>query len=562
MNERLKNITADAKDKWSRWKPLQKAIAAGIIVVVIIAVFFLVRGSSKSADVRLFNSAISDQDVLDSISFRLDEANVKYHVQDGIIYVSDDKIARKWRPQLVTEGLVPNNLNAYSVFGETDWTRNDFDDEVKWLQAMETRLRDNLRQIDGILDATVNLNFPKESLYASNQKPVTASVTIKTAGTLERKAVQGINSLCLKSVEGILQENLVILDGNGTVLNDFEGMAESDALTLREREQRLRTKWEAQYSSRVLEQLNAIFTDRVHVANMTVEMDFSSEVNDSTEYSGITIIPDNPDTVYDDSRVVDSLVVSEESIKKDYTGTAYNPEGIAGPEGQNPPVYSDAQNTIGKSTEEGVKRNYALNSKTSHTERKPEPGRRTISVNIDSKWVREIDSSGSYVVDENNRIKRTRVDLTPEELANARRIVCDAVGYNERRGDSVTVENIPNDHDKEFEQEDIAYMKKLQRNKTILLALIGVAAILVAFILFRVISREIERKRRLREEEALRRQREEREKALWEAKDSGMEVTMSVEERKRAELQESAIAMAKEHPEDVAMLIRTWLMEE
>ena len=26
--------------------------------------------------------------------------------------------------------------------------------------------------------------------------------------------------------------------------------------------------------------------------------------------------------------------------------------------------------------------------------------------------------------------------------------------------------------------------------------------------------------------------------------------------------QENAISMAKEHPEDVAMLIRTWLMEE
>ena len=46
------------------------------------------------------------------------------------------------------------------------------------------------------------------------------------------------------------------------------------------------------------------------------------------------------------------------------------------------------------------------------------------------------------------------------------------------------------------------------------------------------------------------------------AKEEGMEVSMSVEERKRAELQENAIAMAKEHPEDVAMLIRTWLMEE
>ena len=71
-----------------------------------------------------------------------------------------------------------------------------------------------------------------------------------------------------------------------------------------------------------------------------------------------------------------------------------------------------------------------------------------------------------------------------------------------------------------------------------------------------------ERRRRLREEEILRRQQAEREKALWEAKQDGMEVTMSVEERKRAELQENAIAMAKEHPEDVAMLIRTWMMEE
>ena len=87
--------------------------------------------------------------------------------------------------------------------------------------------------------------------------------------------------------------------------------------------------------------------------------------------------------------------------------------------------------------------------------------------------------------------------------------------------------------------------------------------VLVTFIIFRFVSREMERRRRLREEEILRRQQAEREKALWEAKQDGMQdVTMSVEERKRAELQENAIAMAKEHPEDVAMLIRTWLMEE
>ena len=78
----------------------------------------------------------------------------------------------------------------------------------------------------------------------------------------------------------------------------------------------------------------------------------------------------------------------------------------------------------------------------------------------------------------------------------------------------------------------------------------------------RLISRELERRRRLREEEMLRRQQAEREKALWDARQEGMEVTMSVEERKRAELLETAIAMSKEHPEDVAMLLRTWMMEE
>ena len=74
--------------------------------------------------------------------------------------------------------------------------------------------------------------------------------------------------------------------------------------------------------------------------------------------------------------------------------------------------------------------------------------------------------------------------------------------------------------------------------------------------------REVERRRRLKEEERLRNQQLEREKRLWDAEQAGMEVSMSVEERKRLELQENAINMAKEHPEDVALLIRTWLMEE
>ncbi|MBO4640779.1 MAG: flagellar M-ring protein FliF, partial [Treponema sp.] len=110
--------------------------------------------------------------------------------------------------------------------------------------------------------------------------------------------------------------------------------------------------------------------------------------------------------------------------------------------------------------------------------------------------------------------------------------------------------------------EDAAYFARIQRQRMIVLILIAVVVVLLGFILFRVISKEIERRRREREARLLAEQQAARERALWDAKDEGMEVTMSVEETRRMELQENAITMAKEHPEDVAMLIRTWLMEE
>jgi flagellar M-ring protein FliF len=41
-----------------------------------------------------------------------------------------------------------------------------------------------------------------------------------------------------------------------------------------------------------------------------------------------------------------------------------------------------------------------------------------------------------------------------------------------------------------------------------------------------------------------------------------MDVSISVEERTRLELQEAVANMTKEHPEDAAQLIRTWLLED
>ena len=163
---------------------------------------------------------------------------------------------------------------------------------------------------------------------------------------------------------------------------------------------------------------------------------------------------------------------------------------------------------------------------------------------------------------ETGAFERSYTPVSEEDLAQITQLVQGAIGYNRERGDIVTVTNIAFDRSEEFAAEDEAYRKAQRTRNAILFSLIGVAAVLILFILVRFISRELERRKRLREEEMLRKQQAEREQALWDAKEQGVEVTMSVEERRRAELQENAIALAKEHPEDVAMLIRTWLMEE
>ncbi len=571
MNEWFNKTFGSIKEKWGKWTIVQKIILGAIVVIILAAIVLLMSVSSKPSSVRLFNSPVTDQNIRDDIILRLDTANVKTYVSDdGYISVDNEAIARKWRSKLVAEGYEPSEKDPWSLFDTTKWTRNSFDDKVNWQRAMQDVVKDHIEQLDGIRSANVVLSIPEKELFADDQTPVTASVVLFAkpgSDILENKQqIKGIQHLIMRSVDGLTEDNILIMNGaTGDEINDFEGMADSDRISNIEKQEKLIRRLESEYSSRVLNELQSTFTDkRVKVTSMTIDMDMSEKTSTSKAYSGITIKPDNPNTVYDDSEVVHSLVLSEEVVDRKFTGTGYNPEGPAGVEGQNPPVYSDMSNVVGQSTENGQKRNYALNETNSSEKVSPQKGRRTIAVNIDGVWKYPLyDENGKVRLDPSSGgFYREYVPISEEELNKVTQLVRDAIGYDVQRGDSVTVTNIQFDRTEEFKEEDAAYIKSEKTKKTIFFGIIGLIVVLVAFIGFRLISREIERRRRLREEEILRKQQAEREQALWDARNEGMEVTMSVEERKRAELQENAIAMAKEHPEDVAMLIRTWLREE
>ena len=565
MNEWLKKNLDSTKDKWSKWSGVQKIIAAVIVVVVIGAVVLLVTTSTKPSTTRLFNAPINDDKARDAILTRLDEDHIKAYVSaDNYISVEDSATAKKYRTILISEGLVPSDMDPYDIFNVSKWARTDFNNQVDWQHAQELLVKRQLESLDAIREANVTLAIPEESWITSNQNPVTASVSLsaKGSGEFSKVQVQAFQRLIATAVEGLSEENITIVNSRtGEQINDFAGMEESDRLSNIDRGLKIIQQKEDEYKGKVYNGLKRIYNDRVEVINLKIDMDLSEDNRSERVYSGITIVPDNPDTPYDDSVTVEKITLSEETITKEFTGTGYNPEGPAGVEGQNPPVYSDMSNVVGKSTEEGVKRNYALNESNRQRNVTPNIDRITVAVNIDGMWKKSYDEKGHLVIEE-GEIKREYIPVSQEELAQVELLVRDSIGYSGAKGYSVTVTNIARDRTEEFEAENKAAIAAMNRNRTIMLSLVGIAVILIAFIVFRAVSREIERRRRLAEEARIRQQEEERQRALLEAQQQGMEVTMSVEERKRAELQENATAMAKEHPEDVAMLLRTWIMEE
>jgi flagellar M-ring protein FliF len=378
-----------------------------------------------------------------------------------------------------------------------------------------------------------------------------------------RKKVEGIQKILKFAVPGLRDENIVITDQAGNVLNDFAGMAAMDRIRLIEQERKLVSKQENEYRDKILKSLQSTYgVDRVRDLNVKIDMDMSRREVNTEEFFPVTIRPRTPGLPYDDSEIVPSVTRSRYTATTDYSGTGWNPEGPPGVEGQTMPVFRDMSNLTGTVRQDINQSNEELNRRVTQEEKSPGIDRVTVSVNIDGTWKWKYDEKGKPVIGSNGSIEREYVSVTPEDLRKTQEWIQSAIGYSAARQDSVTVQNIAFDRTAQFAEEDAAYFRRQQVKTTVIVFISGLVFLFLIFVLFRAITREIERRKRLAEEERARREAAMRENALLQAEEEGMDVSISVEERTRLELQENVANMAKEHPEDVAQLIRTWLLEE
>lgn len=568
MNEWLKKTLERLKTLWGSWGLVQKLILAGVIVAVIAGVVVLVSVSGAPTQVRLISTPIKSDDELRRITSRLDQEGIGFSVGEGnVLYVKDEAVRARANAILLREDLIPRGTDPWAVFSIDRFTVTDFERNINLRKAIIQEVTKHIESISDIDKANVVIEIPADKLFTADQKPVTASIIIypKPGSDIStnRKKLEGIQKIIRFAVSGLKDENIVITDQNGLQLNDFAGLEDFDRIERTKREQQLVQRQEAYYRAAVLKALQQIYTpDRVRDLNIKIDMDMSKKSVSTEEHFPFTLKPDNPVTPYDDSVIQPSVRLSTERTTYEYQGTGFNPEGPAGMEGQTAPAYKDLQNMVGKATQTHSIENEALNTRSSIEDRSPGIDRVTVSVNIDGVWKWKYNDRGQPVIRADGGIDREYVAIEQADLDAATALVRDAIGYDRMRGDSVTVRNIQFDRSVQFKSEDEAFLKRQQTNRLVLYSLIGVAFLLVAFIVFRLASRELERRRRIAEEKRALEQQMLRENAIRQAEEQNIEVSMSVEERKRLDLQEHAINMAKEHPEDVAQLIRTWLREE
>jgi flagellar M-ring protein FliF len=278
------------------------------------------------------------------------------------------------------------------------------------------------------------------------------------------------------------------------------------------------------------------------------------------EYSPIAV---KPATRYEPATYAEHVARSTQTTEEHFQGTGFNPEGPPGQEGQTPPAYKDLSNLVGKYDKSLATTNYEINEKVTNAENRPWDIKRiSTGVAIDGIWKDQYDKNGRVLLNTDGSIDREFTSVTDEEIQKAKSLIQGAIGYSKDRGDVINVEAMKFDRSAQFEREDSVYRRQLSMRRTLISILIGIGAILVIAFIYRLVAKEMERRRRLREEELARQHQAMREAALRTAEEQGVEVELSVEDRARLEMQENAVNMAREHPEDVAQLIRTWLVEE
>ena len=195
---------------------------------------------------------------------------------------------------IVESGLYDQNVGL-EIFDKGDFTSTKEDKKIRLVRAMNGELARLIKRIDGIQDASVFISIPEQSMFAANQKPVTATVqlTVSVGQTLNMSTIKAVSNLLLGSVSGLTASNISITDTNGHVYNSLVD-AQSEMLErLQQNDKYMQEKVQAQLNRLVGNGKYVVtvstFLKQAPVEKFTISYDPNSKtsVNEQTFSEGL-----------------------------------------------------------------------------------------------------------------------------------------------------------------------------------------------------------------------------------------------------------------------------------
>lgn len=418
----------------SNQKKLGLILAAAAIIALLAGALMW----SQSPDYRVLYNNVSDQDGAAIIS-ALQQMNVpyKFSASGGAILIPDKQV-HEVRLRLAGQGLPKGGLPGFELMENQKFGSSQFLEQVNYQRALEGELARSVQSLSAVQSARIHLAIAKPSVFSREKQQPSVSVLLNLypGRVLGVDQVSAIVHLMSSSVPNLPVKNVTVVDQNGNLLstqNENNQDKRFDAKQLQYIQE-----LEENYIRRIETILTPI-TGATNVrAQVTADLDFSRVERAEEIY--------RPNNTESDA----AAIRSQQTLEAISTGSKID-GGIPGALTNRPPEPAIAPVDIeGKKAADGEEEESA-GDKTppSPTDQKKES---TINYEVD-KTVQHIQQSTGNIkrlsaavvlnyrkkLNENGEV--VYEPLTAEEIKEINSLVKEAMGYNERRGDSLTVTN-------------------------------------------------------------------------------------------------------------------------
>lgn len=403
-------------------------------VVFLVGAIAAMAWYAQRPDWKVLFSGMDTRDA-QQVSQELAAAGIAYRISaDGAsVEVPSDAID-KARIEVAAKGMPQSGRLGFELFDKPNWVGSEFDERVNYQRALEGELEHTISTLGVVRSARVHLVLPQQSLFAAEDKVAKASVVLKLKkSSVADSEADSIRSLVAGAVDNLSPADVVLVDADGRV----NLKPRSKSMTEGDVEQALEAKLIA-----LLEPL---------AGRDNVKADVRVAYNQGSE--------DRVDEVYDPTQVAaTSMQRSEQSSTQPakasgVPGTASNtPAGAANgavqgsaaaaAPGTPPLLQKDAKADLpvypgGAGPNQTVKQEsgaYAVTKHTTHTEMGPGGlGRVTAAIVVNDRMTTE--GTGKQM----HTVWKPR---SPEEMHRLEELTQAAVGYDQKRGDTVVIENM------------------------------------------------------------------------------------------------------------------------